>query len=100
MAYSDAVTVASDTAFQSRVRAAMYAGCARIGSGSFVDDVQRNHFLGLMNMVVSEPDLYVTAFSWVLAAYVGLTTTCTDADLDAAITNLWPAISGYVTAGS
>lgn len=99
MAYSDAATTAADPGFQSRVRAALFASCARIGSGDFVDATQQRMYRSLMASIVRDPDLYVTTFTWVLAAYCGLTVDSTDTDLDTAITQLWPAVSGYIAAG-
>lgn len=96
MAYADAATIAGDAAFQSRVRAAMFAGCARVGSGSFIDDNQKASFLAMMHAVIANPDQYTTVFCWVLPAFSGITTASTDADIDTAIDALWPAISGYL----
>lgn len=100
MAYADAATTAADAGFQARVRAALYTGCARIGSGSFKDDTQKAQYIGMMHQVIANPDLYVTAFAWTLAAFSGITTASTDTQIDTAITNLWPAVSGYLAASS
>lgn len=96
--YTAAATAAADTGFQARVRAAMYAACARIGSGEFIGN-QRAYFTALIHQVIANPDLYVTTFTWVLAAYLGMDDTCLDEDLDKALEALWPAISGYLAAG-
>lgn len=97
--YSAAATAAADGTFQGRVRAAIFAACARIGAGGFIDQNQRSFFTGMMHQVIAQPDLYVTTFAWTLAAYCGLDDTCEDHDLDEAIDGLWPAISGYLAAG-
>lgn len=100
MAYADAAVTAADTAFQQRVRAAIYAACARIGDGTFVDDQQKAFFLAMMRTVISAPDPYVTAFCWILPSFSGITTASTDDELDAAIGALWPAISGFLAASA
>jgi hypothetical protein len=96
--YTTAATAAADAGFQERVRIAMYAACARIGSGDFTGN-QRAYFTGLIHQVIANPDLYVTTFTHVLAGFMGLDNTCADSDLDNALNKLWPAISGYLAAG-
>lgn len=98
--YAAAATAAADTGFQGRVRASIFAACARIGSGGFIDQQQRSFFTGMMHQVIAQPDLYVSAFTWTLAAYCGLDNTSSDAALDTAINGLWPAVSGYLAAGT
>jgi hypothetical protein len=95
--YTAAASAAADPSFQGRVRAALYAACARIGSGAFVDGTQKAYYTGMMHQIIANPDLYVTAFCWTLAGFGGLDDTCLDSDLDAAIDRLWPAVSGYLS---
>lgn len=99
MSYADSATTATDPGFQNRVRAAMFASCARIGAGDFADRTQRDMYLSLLSRMIREPELYTTTFAWTLAAYSGITTNSTDTELDAAVTALWPAVSGYIAAG-
>jgi hypothetical protein len=96
--YATAATTAQDAGFNDRVRAALLAACVRIGSGAFTDANQKAYYIGLSNSIIGNADHYVTVYAWMLAAYNQLDTTCADADLDAAITALWPTVSGYVAA--
>lgn len=100
MAYTDSATLAADATFQGRVRAALHAKCAHVGLGGWTDDIQKAHFLGMMTQIINNPVAYTTAFAWMLAAHSGITSTSTDADIDTAINNVWPAVSGYIAAST
>ncbi|WP_027947225.1 hypothetical protein [Amycolatopsis taiwanensis] len=96
-AYAAAATTAQNAGFQDRVRAALLAACVRVGADTFTDPNQKAYFIGLSNSIIGNPDHYVTVYAWLLAGYSQLDTECDDADLDAAITSLWPTVSGYVS---
>lgn len=99
MDYATAASEAADPNFTGRVRAAVMAACARVGAGNFQDAHQKSVYLSLVWQVVHEPELYTETFAWVLTGYCKLGSACTDEELDTAIDQLWPAISGYM-AGS
>lgn len=100
MPYADNAALAADTTFQGRVRAALHNQCVKAASGGWSDSTQKAHDLGLMTAIVSNPRAYTEAFAWAITAHCDITSASTDADLDAAITAVWPAMSGYAAAST
>jgi hypothetical protein len=100
MAYTDAAATAADSTFQSRVRAALHKKCIMVGLGDWPDATQKAHYMGMMTQIISQPEVYTTAFAWALTAHCGLSTSCADVDLDTQIDAIWPAVTGYIAASS
>ena len=100
MAYADDAALAADPAFQGRVRAALHNKCVTRGLGGWCDDTQKAHDMGLLGQIIARPAVYAEAFAWAVTAHCGITVASTDAELDTAITSVWPAVSGYVAAST
>lgn len=98
--YADNAALAADATFQGRVRAALHTQAVKVGLGGWDNDAQKAHDMGLLTQIISRPTVYTEAFAWAVCAYSGITTASTDAELDEAITAVWPAMSGYVAAST
>jgi len=98
MAYTDDAVLAEDQAFQNRVRMSIVNTATAVASEpsttkNHVDDKRST----LAKSVLNDPQSYVQRFTNAMIRAGSLTTTSTDANLDAAASAVWNGMAGVTS---